>query len=75
MSSFRRCTSTRLWGRVRGGLGLLAAVEIVKDRDTKEKFAEEAVLGEKLTKGFLEHRILTRQRGNLIFLSPPPVRH
>ncbi len=58
-------------GDVRGGLGLLAAVEIVKDRDTKEKFAEDSGLGDKLTKGFLERRILTRQRGNLIFLSPP----
>ena len=58
-------------GDVRGGLGLLAAVEIVKDRNTKEKFAEDSGLGEKLTKGFLKHSILTRQRGNLIFLSPP----
>ena len=58
-------------GDVRGGLGLLAVVEIVKDRNTKEKFAEDSGLGEKLTKGFLKHSILTRQRGNLIFLSPP----
>ncbi len=58
-------------GEVRGGLGLLAGVEIVKDRDTKEKFAEDSGLGQLLTEGFLKHQILTRQRGNLIFLSPP----
>ena len=43
----------------------------MKDRDTKEKFAEDSGLGQLLTEGFLNHQILTRQRGNLIFLSPP----
>lgn len=58
-------------GEVRGGLGLLGAIEIVKDRETKEKFPKEAKLGEKLTRGFLKHSILTRQRGDIIALSPP----
>ncbi len=54
------------------GLGLLAAIELVKDRKTKEKFPKEANVGEKLTKGFLSHGILTRQRGgDMIYLSPP----
>ena len=36
-------------GDVRGGMGLLAAVEIVKDKQTREKFPKEAELGKKLT--------------------------
>ncbi|MFQ5933891.1 MAG: aspartate aminotransferase family protein, partial [Dehalococcoidia bacterium] len=58
-------------GDVRGGLGLLGSIELVKDRETKEKFPKEAKLGEKLTENFLERGILTRQRGETIFLSPP----
>ena len=38
----------RIVGDVRGGKGLLAAVEIVKDRDTREKFPAEAELGKKM---------------------------
>lgn len=58
-------------GNVTGGTGLLASVELVKDRDTKEKFPKELKLGDKLTEGFLKRGLLTRQRGEMIFLSPP----
>ncbi|MCH7996284.1 MAG: aspartate aminotransferase family protein [Chloroflexi bacterium] len=58
-------------GDIRGGLGLLAGIELVKDRNTKEKFPKDVNLGEKLTRSFLKHSILIRQRGDVIYLSPP----
>ena len=57
-------------GDVRGGMGLLAAVEIVKDRDTKEKFPKEAGLSDKLTHHFNENRIMGRGQ-DVIPISPP----
>ena len=57
-------------GDVRGGMGLLAAVEIVRDRDTKEKFPKEAKLGDKLSKLMDENRILGRG-GDVIPIAPP----
>ena len=50
--------------------GLLAAVELVKDRDTKEKFPKEAKLGEKLNKIMNERGLLGRA-GDIISISPP----
>ena len=58
-------------GDIRGGLGLLSAIEFVKDRDTKEKFPKEADLGDKLTRSLRRHGLLTRQRGDLMLLIPP----
>ena len=57
-------------GDVRGGMGLLAAVELVKDRDTKEKFPKEAKLGDKLSRLLDENRILGRG-GDVIPIAPP----
>jgi adenosylmethionine-8-amino-7-oxononanoate aminotransferase len=57
-------------GHVRGGMGLLAAVEIVKDRDTKEKFPKESGLSDKLTHHFNQNRILGRGQ-DVIPISPP----
>ena len=47
-------------GDVRGGLGVLAAVEVVKDKQTKEKFPKEAELGKKLTAACAERGLLGR---------------
>ena len=58
-------------GDIRGGLGLIGAMELVKDRDTREKFPKEANLKERLTKAFLKRGMLVLQRGDLILLSPP----
>ena len=57
-------------GDVRGGMGLLCAVELVKDRDTKESFPPEAKLSDKIAPLMNEHNLLGRP-GNSIYLAPP----
>ena len=57
-------------GDVRGGMGLLCAVELVKDRDTKESFPADAKLADKLAPLMNEHNLLGRP-GNAIYLAPP----
>ena len=57
-------------GDVRGGMGLLCAVELVKDRDTKEAFPEEAKIADKIAPLMNEHRLLGRP-GASIYLAPP----
>ena len=57
-------------GDVRGGMGLLCAIELVKDRKTKEPFPKEVKL-DKLAVGFMrEHRMLGRA-GHVIPIAPP----
>ena len=57
-------------GDVRGGMGLIAAVELVKDRDTKESFPPEAQLAKKMAPLLNKYGLLGRA-GDTIFLSPP----
>lgn len=57
-------------GNVRG-LGLMAGVEIVADRDTKEWYAADFSLGAKLTKALLARGLSTRVRSEVICLAPP----
>jgi adenosylmethionine-8-amino-7-oxononanoate aminotransferase len=61
----------RIVGDVRGGMGLLAAVELVKDRDTKEKYPKEAELAKKLGQAFGRHGILGMRIGDVISIAPP----
>ena len=56
-------------GNVRG-LGLINAVEIVKDRQTKERFPQEKGVEELLAKKFAEHRLILRPRGTIV-IAPP----
>jgi adenosylmethionine-8-amino-7-oxononanoate aminotransferase len=57
-------------GDVRGGKGLLAAVEIVKDRDTREKFPKEAELGKKFSAAMDSQGLLGRA-GDVLSMAPP----
>ena len=60
----------RIVGDVRGGIGLLAAVEIVKDRDTREKFPKDVGLEKKFEPILNRHGWLGRA-ADVIPLSPP----
>ncbi len=56
-------------GDVRG-LGLMCAVEIVQDRQTKEHFPAEAELGARLTQSFAENGVLLRG-SDAMTIAPP----
>ncbi|GIX47138.1 MAG: aspartate aminotransferase family protein [Candidatus Tectimicrobiota bacterium] len=58
-----------LVGDVRG-LGLLAAVELVRDRKTKEKFSPEDEAMQRLAQRLAEKGLLTRVT-SMVFLAPP----
>jgi len=58
-------------GDVRGR-GLLLAIEIVKDRATKEQFAEGDELADKLTAALLSRGVLCRA-ANVVNIAPPLV--
>jgi adenosylmethionine-8-amino-7-oxononanoate aminotransferase len=57
-------------GQVRGGLGLICAVEIVANRATKEPFPKEARLAQR-AKLLMERHGLLGRAGNIFFLAPP----
>ncbi len=57
-------------GDVRGGKGLLAAVELVKDRDTKEYFPKDANLKGKVHKAMSDRGLMGRAQ-DVIWFSPP----
>ena len=57
-------------GHVRGQ-GLMAAVEVVADKNTKELFPPQAGLAQKLTNAMLERGLYTRVAMDCICLAPP----
>jgi 4-aminobutyrate--pyruvate transaminase len=57
-------------GQVRGGLGLIAAVEIVANRATKTPFPKEAGLARRASLLMERHGLLGRA-GNVFFIAPP----
>lgn len=59
-------------GDVRG-LGLMCAVEVVKDRDTMEEFPASDGVGAKLHSACVERGMFTRCRGDVLCLAPPIV--
>lgn len=61
-----------LVGEVRG-VGLMAAVELVKNKETKEPFDATAGIGAYLAKRAMEHGLIVRAIGDVIAFSPPLV--
>ena len=59
-------------GNVRG-LGLMAAVEVVRDKSTKQQFPPEAGLTQKLTDAMLDRGLYTRVVMDCVCLAPPLV--
>jgi adenosylmethionine-8-amino-7-oxononanoate aminotransferase len=57
-------------GQVRGGLGLICAVEIVANRATKQPFPKEARLAQRAGLLMERHGLLGRA-GNIFYLAPP----
>ena len=55
------------------GLGLMCAVEVVKDRDTKAPFTPEDGIGPKLTRAMLERGLFTRLKGEDVICLAPPI--
>ena len=58
-------------GDIRGGLGLMCAIEFVKDRDTKEKIPKESNFDNIFTRSLRRHGLNHRQRGELLYILPP----
>ena len=66
----RRLADHPLIGEVRG-IGLVAAVELVKDKATKEPFDPAGTVGIYLSKQTQKHGLLVRALGDIIAFSPP----
>jgi len=60
-------------GDIRGGKGLLAAVELVEDRGSKAAFAGDKKVGNRVIQEMTKRGIITRNRLDHIFFSPPLV--
>jgi putrescine aminotransferase len=53
-------------------IGLMAAVELVRDRETKERYAKEAERPQRIMRAAREHGLLVRPLlGDIVFLAPP----
>ena len=57
-------------GDVRGGMGLLCALELVKDRNTREQFPKDAGIERLAVRIMREHHMLGRA-GHIIPVAPP----
>jgi adenosylmethionine-8-amino-7-oxononanoate aminotransferase len=57
-------------GEVRG-LGLMCAVELVKDKSTKAEFDAAEGVGARVGAAMVKHGMFTRMRGDVICLAPP----
>jgi adenosylmethionine-8-amino-7-oxononanoate aminotransferase len=68
--SLQRLRSHSIVGDVRGGMGLLAALELVADRETRKRFPKEAQMDKLAVRMMRRHGMLGRA-GDVIPLSPP----
>jgi putrescine aminotransferase len=61
-------------GDIRGGKGLLAALELVQDRGTKAVFPADTKIGPRLQAEMVTRGLVTRVKGNeMVFFAPPLV--
>jgi adenosylmethionine-8-amino-7-oxononanoate aminotransferase len=60
-------------GDIRGGKGLLAAVELVEDRATKASFGADKKVGPRVLAEMTKRGVITRARVEHIFFAPPLV--
>jgi putrescine---pyruvate transaminase len=61
-------------GDIRGGKGLLAALELVQDRGTKASFPADTKIGPRLQAEMVTRGLVTRVKGNeMVFFAPPLV--
>jgi putrescine---pyruvate transaminase len=58
-------------GDIRGGKGLLAALELVEDRATKAVFPPDRKIGPRLQAEMVKRGVITRTRGETVFFAPP----
>ncbi len=60
-------------GDIRGGKGLLAAIELVADRATKAQFPPDQKVGDRVRAEMIKRGVVTRLRGENLFFAPPLV--
>jgi len=60
-------------GDIRGGKGLLAAVELVADRGSKAPFPGDKKVGPRVIQEMMKRGVITRYRADHIFFAPPLV--
>jgi putrescine aminotransferase len=70
-SQLQRLREHDITGDIRGGVGLIAAVELVKDRATKERFPASAGLAKKLPQMLYERDMISFRAGDIISICPP----
>ena len=69
----QRLREHQMVGDVRGGLGLIAAVELVADRDSKTPFPMDANLAKRLPRLIDDQGIISFRAANVISICPPLV--
>jgi putrescine aminotransferase len=70
LDRLRQLESIDLVGEVRG-LGLMAAVDLVKDRARREKFGSESGLGKRIFERIFELGVIVRVNNDTVGLRPP----
>ena len=67
----KQLLSLDLVGDVRGGLGMLAGLELVEDKPTKKAFEPAKKMGERLHRECCKRGLYSRIRGDSYLLAPP----
>lgn len=67
----QRLYDHKIVGDIRGGTGLLAAVELVADRETKQSFPASAELAKRITPKLYDKKLVSFRAGDVISICPP----